>query len=154
VLPPSVGRWWISHREGREGEGDESDFASSTIKESGAVSPRLRPVPEGRRPFERQLVGVPEVAVLLGVTKQRACQIVDLEGFPPPVQRVAPLDEVTVKTVRNLFAEAGGTITVETALGALYARWLSLPESPRLWRLELVRKWAEDRARGDKSPPE
>ena len=94
-----------------------------------------------------QLVGVTEVAGLLGVSRQRADQLTREKGWPDPVERVAPFDQTMLHNVHLLFEMSGGTITEAQAVAALEAGAHPLPASPRLWRLADVRRWAAEHGR-------
>ena len=94
-----------------------------------------------------QLVGVTEVAGLLGVSRQRADQLTREKGWPDPVERVAPFDQTMLHNVHLLFEMSGGTITEAQAVAALEAGAHPLPASPRLWRLADVLRWAAEHGR-------
>jgi len=94
-----------------------------------------------------RLVGVAEIADLLGVSRQRADQLSRSKGWPEPVDRVAPFDQFTLNNIHLLFEVAGGTITEAQAVAALEAGAHQLPASPRLWRLAEVMRWAADQGR-------
>ena len=94
-----------------------------------------------------QLVGVTEVAGLLGVSRQRADQLTREKGWPDPVERVAPFDQTMLHNVHLLFEMSGGTITEAQAVAALEAGVHPLPASPRLWRLAHVARWASEQGR-------
>jgi hypothetical protein len=93
------------------------------------------------------LVGVAEIADLLGVSRQRADQLTRSKGWPEPVDRVAPIDQYTRNAIHLLFKVAGTTITEEQAVKALEAGAHRLPASPRLWRLNDVLQWAAEHGR-------
>jgi hypothetical protein len=101
----------------------------------------------GPPPGLRALVGVAEVADLLGVSRQRADTLTRGKGFPDPVTLVLPLDGVTFDTMRELFAQLGDSVGVEQAIELITVRGFKLPETPRLWRLSVVRAWAEEDGR-------
>ena len=88
-----------------------------------------------------QLVGVAEIAELLDVSRQRADQLTRSKGWPDPVERVAPLDAITVEKMRQLF-EATPSVNLEQALQALEGGAYRLPAYPRLWRFEDIEAWA------------
>ena len=94
-----------------------------------------------------QLVGVAEIAGLLGVSRQRADQLTREKGWPDPVERVAPFDQTMLHNVHLLFEMSGGTITEEQAIEVLEAGGHKLPPSPRLWRLADVVRWAAEHGR-------
>ena len=94
-----------------------------------------------------QLVGVTEVAGLLGVSRQRADQLTREKGWPDPVVRVAPFDQTMLHNVHLLFEMSGGTITEAQAVAALEAGAHPLPASPRFWRLADVVRWATEQGR-------
>jgi len=94
-----------------------------------------------------QLVGVAEIAGLLGVSRQRADQLTREKGWPDPVERVAPFDQTMLHNVHLLFEMSGGTITEAQAVAALEAGAHPLPASPRLWRLADVVRWATEQGR-------
>jgi len=94
----------------------------------------------------RQLVGVAEIAGLLGVSRQRADALTRRKGFPDPLTRVLPVDEETAERLRVLFA-TDRPEDIEDALDVLWSRAFALPEHPRLWRLASVEAWAEQEGR-------
>ena len=94
-----------------------------------------------------QLIGVAEVASLLGVSRQRADQLTREKGWPDQIERVVPLDRYTLDAVHFVFAVYGGTITEEQAIEVLEAGGHQLPASPRLWRLADVLRWANEHGR-------
>jgi hypothetical protein len=100
-----------------------------------------RPVLGGR------LVGIAEIADLLGVSRQRADQLTRSKGWPEPVERVAPFDRNMLNNVHLLFEVSGGTITEAQAVAALEAGAHQLPAAPRLWRLAEVVQWAAEQGR-------
>lgn len=56
------------------------------------VLPRLPGLPRPIEPFNPEqinLVGLTEIAQLLGVSRQRAYQLANAPGFPKPVERLA-----------------------------------------------------------------
>ena len=91
----------------------------------------------------RALVGVADIADLLGVSRQRADALSRSKRFPDPVALVLPLDPVTFDAMRQLFAEMGGAVDVEQAIELIEGRGFALPEHPRLWRISAVVDWAE-----------
>jgi hypothetical protein len=93
-----------------------------------------------------RLVGVAEIAELLNVSRQRADQLTRSKGWPDPVERVAPFDPYIVEAMQLLF-ERTPTITLDQALDALNERAYYLPPYPRLWRVELVERWAVENGR-------
>jgi hypothetical protein len=62
------------------------------------------------------------------------------------VERVAPFDVHTVEAMRRLF-ERTPTVTLTQALDALDTRAYQLPPYPRLWRVELIERWALEHGR-------
>jgi hypothetical protein len=94
-----------------------------------------------------RLVGIAEIADLLGVSRQRADQLTRSKGWPEPVGRVAPFDQNMLKNVHLLFEVSGGTITEAQAVAALEAGAHQLPAAPRLWRLAEVVRWAAEQGR-------
>ncbi len=94
-----------------------------------------------------RLVGVAEIADLLGVSRQRADQLTRSKGWPEPVDRVSPFDQYTLNNIHLLFEVAGPTITEAQAIAALEAGAHELPASPRLWRLAAVMRWAKEQGR-------
>jgi hypothetical protein len=93
-----------------------------------------------------KLVGVTEIAQLLAISRQRADQLTRTKGWPDPLERVAPLDVITVEKMQHLF-ERTPEVTFAQALEALDTRAYQLPPYPRLWRLELIEKWAAEHGR-------
>jgi hypothetical protein len=94
-----------------------------------------------------RLVGIAEVADLLGVSRQRADQLTRSKGWPEAVERVAPLDLYTVEAIHRLFELAGPSLTEAQALEALEVGAHRLPSSPRLWRLAEIERWAAEQGR-------
>lgn len=94
-----------------------------------------------------RLVGIAEIADLLGVSRQRADQLTRSKGWPEPVDRVAPIDRYTLNNIHLLFEVAGPTITEAQAVAAIEAGAHQLPPSPRLWRLAEVMRWAAAQGR-------
>lgn len=103
-----------------------------------------------------RLVGVADIAELLGVSRQRADQLTRSKGWPEPVQRVSPVDQYTLNNLHLFFEVAGPTITESQAVAALEAGAHELPASPRLWRLAEVMRWAKAQGRmlQDSADPE
>ena len=93
-----------------------------------------------------RLVGVAEIAELLDVSRQRADQLTRSKGWPDPVERVAPFDIYTVEAMKRLF-ERTPKITLAQALDVLDARAYQMPTYPRLWRVELIERWAAEHGR-------
>ena len=94
----------------------------------------------------RVLVGVSEIADMLGVSKQRASVLCARKGFPDPVERMAPIDAMTFEIMRGLFSEEG-TVTFDEAVEALQSRSYRLGAGRKLWRLAEVAQWAEGEGR-------
>jgi hypothetical protein len=94
-----------------------------------------------------RLIGIAEIAVLLGVSRQRADQLTRSKGWPDPVDRVTPYDRYALKNIHILFEVAGPTITEAQAVAALEAGAHQLPTSPRLWRLAEITRWASQQGR-------
>jgi hypothetical protein len=94
-----------------------------------------------------RLVGVAEIAEALGVSRQRADQLTRTRGFPDAVEKVAPLDWLTVERIQAIFTAGRRSITFEQALDALEGGAHTLPTHPRLWRFEEVERWAESDGR-------
>ena len=94
-----------------------------------------------------RLVGVSEIAQMLGVSKQRASVLCARKGFPDPVEHVAPVDEMTVAMVRGVFSERGDSVSFEEAMAALVAGSHRLGPGIKLWRLSDVVRWAEREGR-------
>ncbi len=94
----------------------------------------------------RVLVGVTEIAEMLGVSKQRASVLCARKGFPDPVERVAPIDAMTVEIMRDLFSDHG-TVSFEEAVEALQSHAYRLGPGKKLWRLAAVAQWAEREGR-------
>ncbi len=94
-----------------------------------------------------RLVGIAEIANLLGVSRQRADQLTRSKGWPDPVERVAPFDQYTLNNIHLFFQVAGPTITEAQAVAAIEAGAHQLPPSPRLWRLAEVMRWATEQGR-------
>ena len=93
-----------------------------------------------------RLVGVAEIAELLDVSRQRADQLTRSKGWPEPVERVAPFDLYMVEAMMHLF-EQTPKITFDQAVEVLDTRAYQLPPYPRLWRVELIERWAAERGR-------
>jgi hypothetical protein len=91
-------------------------------------------------------VGVAEIAELLDVSRQRADQLTRSKGWPDPVERVAPFDVHMVEAMKRLF-ERTPMVTLDQALEALNTRAYQLPHYPRLWREELIERWATEHGR-------
>lgn len=94
-----------------------------------------------------RLVGIAEIADLLGVSRQRADQLTRSKGWPEPVARVTPFDQYTLNNIHLFFEVAGPTVTEAQAVAALEAGTHELPPSPRLWRLAEVMRWAKEQGR-------
>jgi hypothetical protein len=94
----------------------------------------------------RVLVGVSEIAEMLGVSKQRASVLCARKGFPDPVEHVAPIDATTVEIMRDLFSDKG-TVTFDEAVGALQSHSFRLGSGKKLWRLAAVAGWADREGR-------
>jgi hypothetical protein len=73
------------------------------------------------------LVGVSEIAEMLGVSEQRASVPCARKGFPDPVERVAPIAD-TVEIMRDLFSDHG-TVSFDEAVEALQSH--AFPSRPR-----------------------
>jgi hypothetical protein len=93
-----------------------------------------------------RLVGVAEIAELLEVSRQRADQLTRSKGWPDPVERVAPFDVHTVEAMKQLFQRTP-KVTLDEAIDALDTRAYLLPAYPRLWRVELIERWANEHGR-------
>jgi hypothetical protein len=93
-----------------------------------------------------RLVGVAEIAEMLNVSRQRADQLTRSKGWPDPVERVAPFDAHTVEAIKRLF-EGTPKLTLDEAVHALDTRAYQLPPYPRLWRVELIERWAVEHGR-------
>jgi hypothetical protein len=94
----------------------------------------------------RVLVGVSAIAEMLGVSKQRASVLCARKGFPDPIERIAPVDAMTVEIMRGLFSE-GGTVSFDAAVDALQSHSYRLGPGKKLWRLADVARWAEREGR-------
>jgi hypothetical protein len=94
----------------------------------------------------RVLVGVSEIAELLGVSKQRASVLCARKGFPDPIEHIAPIDAITVEIMRGLFSE-DRTISFDEAVEALQSHSYRLGSGKKLWRLAAVAGWAEREGR-------
>jgi hypothetical protein len=69
-----------------------------------------------------RLVGVLEIAEMLGRSRQRASMLCARKGFPNPVELVAPIDDMTEAVVRAMFGQIrDGRVKVDEALAALTA---------------------------------
>jgi hypothetical protein len=91
-----------------------------------------------------RLVGVSEIAEMLGISRQRASVLCARKGFPDPVELVAPIDDMTEAVVRAMFGQIqDGKITADEALAALKAGGHRLGASVKLWRLDDVIRWAD-----------
>jgi hypothetical protein len=100
------------------------------------------------RVVEQRLIGVGEIARLLGVSKQRASVLCNRKGFPDPVKKVAPLDDSTVVLMRQLFAaQKRRTVTFDQALAALENGAYTIGAGKKLWRQAAVEKWAKENGR-------
>ncbi|MGO9853730.1 MAG: hypothetical protein ACLPYY_01605 [Acidimicrobiales bacterium] len=102
--------------------------------------PSSTPMPPGP---PRALVGVAEVAELLGVSRQRADVLTRTKGFPEPVALVAPWDDEERVKIRELDAAGVLPLTLAEVMAYMDENAFRLPETPRLWRRESVIKWAE-----------
>jgi hypothetical protein len=106
--------------------------------EHGPVAPRAEIV----------LVGVAEIAELLGLSRQRTDQLTRTRDFPLPVERVAPVDETTFEAIRRLFVTLRTkALTYDQVAGALETYSPQLPAHPRIWRLSAVQEWAKEAGR-------
>jgi hypothetical protein len=94
----------------------------------------------------RVLVGVSEIAEMLGVSKQRASVLCARKGFPDPVERVAPIDAMMVEIMSGLFSE-NGTVSFDKVVEALQSHSYRLGPGKKLWRLVEVVRWAEREGR-------
>jgi hypothetical protein len=94
------------------------------------------------------LVGIADVAELLGVTRTRADQLSRTAGWPPAVELVLPIDAVAPGVIRG-WLDRGGVVTTDPdELSALLADFACpLPHTPRLWRLTAVLDWANEQGR-------
>lgn len=101
-------------------------------------------------PPNRNLVGMAEVADLLGLSRQRADQLSRTTGFPPAVRLVLPLDDITRQAMIDLEAEGGFPQGgAPRSYDEIVARAYTLPENPRLWRAEEIERWAAETGRRD-----
>jgi hypothetical protein len=98
----------------------------------------------------RRLVGVSEIAELLGVSKQRASVLASRKGFPDPLERVIPVDADLQGALLEFFEQrrAQRTFTAEESWQEFKDRAFVLPDQPRLWRRTAVEKWAAEHGRG------
>jgi hypothetical protein len=90
-----------------------------------------------------RLVGVSDIADMLGVSRQRASVLCARKGFPDPVDRVAPIDDMTIAVISALFSQREGTLTFEEAVAALEAGAHRLGPGIKLWRLSAIVRWAD-----------
>jgi predicted DNA-binding transcriptional regulator AlpA len=106
-------------------------------------------------PSKDVLVGVAEIAEMLGVSKTRADQLTRTREFPLPVERVIPVDEITRQALVALFDQRDSSrFTAETAWRVFKDRAQRVPEYPRLYRASEIIAWAESGGRQvDKSAP-
>ena len=97
----------------------------------------------------RRLMGVSEIAELLGVSKQRASVLCNRKGFPDPVERVIPVDDDTRQALVELFAgrSAKRSYSAEGTWQVFSKRAFDLPDAPRLWRQSAVEAWAKEDGR-------
>jgi predicted DNA-binding transcriptional regulator AlpA len=97
----------------------------------------------------RRLMGVSEIAELLGVSKQRASVLCNKKGFPDPVQQVIPVDDETRQALVELFTKRTGkrTYSAEGTWQLFSDGSFVLPEAPRLWRQSAVEEWARAHGR-------
>jgi hypothetical protein len=93
-----------------------------------------------------RLVKVAEIAELLDVSRQRADQLTRSKGWPYPIERVAPFDLCKADAMKRVF-ERTSVITLDEAVEALDKPAYSLPQHPRLWRVELIEPWAGEQGR-------
>jgi hypothetical protein len=95
----------------------------------------------------RALVGVAEVADLLGVSRQRADALTRTKGFPEPVTAVAPWDEASRQTLTDLDEANALPLSLTDVITYMDEHVFRLPDTPRLWRREAVVEWAETTGR-------
>jgi hypothetical protein len=97
----------------------------------------------------RRLMGVSEIAELLGVSKQRASVLCNQKGFPEPVQQVIPVDDETRQALVELYAKRTGkrTFSADGTWDLFSERSFVLPDTPRLWRQSSVEEWAKEHGR-------
>jgi hypothetical protein len=97
----------------------------------------------------RRLIGVSEIAVLLGVSKQRASILSSRKGFPDPMEHVIPVDDDTQKALVELYMRRPGdqSFSAEGTWKLFSERAFLLPEAPRLWRQSAVEEWAKENGR-------
>jgi hypothetical protein len=93
------------------------------------------------------LVGVAEIALSLGVSKQRADALTRTRGFPDPVENVLVVDELTGQALREFFDGRPRIATAEETLELFQQRANRLPAQPRLWRLSVIKEWATNAGR-------
>lgn len=100
--------------------------------------------PGGER---RELLGMSEVAEVLGVSRQRADQLSRTAGFPEAVRLVLPVDELTREAMAALEDDANYPRAATAAQGfeIIAEHAYTLPDSPRLWRRGAIERWARDR---------
>jgi hypothetical protein len=107
----------------------------------------------------RPLIGITDVAKILGVTRTRADQLSRTSGWPPTVESVIPVDDVTVALLRAGLEAAGGETSANSGelVSIFVDRASPLPHTPRLWRLSAVLEWCEEQDRDvnlDALPPD
>ena len=97
----------------------------------------------------RRLIGVSEIAELLGVSKQRASVLCNRKGFPDPVEYVIPVDDDTRQALVELYTQRAGrrSFSAEGTWQVFSKRAFDLPEAPRLWRQSAVEAWAKEDGR-------
>jgi predicted DNA-binding transcriptional regulator AlpA len=97
----------------------------------------------------RRLIGVSEIAVLLGLSKQRASILASRKGFPDPIEHVIPVDHDTRQALMELYKQRPGTqsFSAEGTWQLFSERAFVLPDAPRLWRQSAVEEWAKQNGR-------
>ena len=90
----------------------------------------------------RALVGVAEVADLLGVSRQRADVLTRTKGFPDPITAVLVVDELADERLAQIFGDSQ-SIDLAGAMAFLHLGGHRLPDTPRLWRREVIVEWAK-----------
>ena len=97
----------------------------------------------------RRLMGVSEIAELLGVSKQRASVLCNRKGFPEPVEYVIPVDDDTRQALVELFTlrARNHSYSAEGTWRVFSKRAFVLPDAPRLWRESAVEEWAKEHGR-------
>lgn len=103
--------------------------------------------------YNQNLIGITELADILGLSRQRADQLSRTADFPEPVRLVLPIDELTLDMMLAL-EEAddfpGGSAAA--CYNAVAAHGFTLPAQPRIWRYSMIQRWAEDHGRSINEP--